>query len=150
MYAVLWLSLTLAAGVDSTASLGDSTAAPEPDPWTGGSLRVSPLTFVDRASAPGSLRFTLYASPPTRPSLDVAGPAYEKIEVSRLRTTLRGASAGLTSAAFLGAVSTTYGLWDDRTNWWLAGGAAALGALWGGTRGYENPGFRTEIRWEEE
>ncbi|MCA9753957.1 MAG: hypothetical protein KC591_17290 [Gemmatimonadetes bacterium] len=150
MFAIVWLSLTLAVGADSTASPADSAAAPEPHPWPGSSLHVSPLTFVDRAATPGSLRFTLYASPPGRPSLEVAGGAYEKIEVSRLRTTLRGASAGLTSAAFLGAVSTTYGLWDDRTNWWLAGGAAALGALWGGTRGYENPGFRTEIRWEEE
>jgi hypothetical protein len=71
-------------------------------------------------------------------------------ELSQTQSTLKGVRAGATAAMFLGAVSNTYGLWNTEKNWWLVGGAAALGGLYGGTLGHDNVSWRVETRLTEE
>ena len=43
---------------------------------------------------------------------------------------------------FLGALSNTNDWWDEGKNWWLVGGATALGALFGGSLGHESDSWR--------
>lgn len=73
-----------------------------------------------------------------------------RVELNRMQTTLKGAEVAASSAFFLGAVGNSLGLWEEKATWWMVGGAALLGALYGGTGGYEDPNWRYEFRWEEE
>ena len=75
---------------------------------------------------------------------------YHQVELTRLGTMVKGAETAASMALFLGAVGNTFGLFDEKTSWWMMGGAAALGALYGGTAGYEDPGWRYQIRWDDD
>jgi hypothetical protein len=74
---------------------------------------------------------------PSRPRL---------VEATRYESTIlwadRGAFAGL-AAGFLGE---WLGLFDEEAALAVIGAGAAIGALWGGTAGYDDPGFRIRVR----
>jgi len=117
-------------------------------------LRLGGLRFAapsDPRLAVPNLRLSFSApahrSPGLRSLLD-SGPRH--VELSRTESTLKGVHLAASSAALLGAVSTSYDLWDEKKTWWMVGGAAALGALYGGTKGWEDPGWRASVRWKED
>jgi hypothetical protein len=91
-----------------------------------------------------------FNAPRPSESLQLGGVPLRPVELSRAETSLKGLHLGATSAMFLGALNASYGMWGEEKSWWLIGGAAALGALYGGTLGYENDSFRVEARWEED
>lgn len=72
----------------------------------------------------------------------------ERYEVSGLQVTMETAELGASMALFASALGTTFGGWDDDTTWKLVGAAAAAGALWGGVRRADEPGWRVRYRWE--
>ena len=74
----------------------------------------------------------------------------ERIELSRTETALRGLSMGASAGLFAGAVAGTMGLWDEDTSWAIVGALGALGAIFGGTRGYEDPSWRVRYRWTDD
>ncbi len=71
-------------------------------------------------------------------------------EYGRGGTTLKGADLGAKLGLFSAAMATSFGWMDEDTAWWMVGGAAALGAIYGGTSGYEKDSWREEWRWPEE
>jgi len=101
------------------------------------SLEIDPLQveFVAPSRSPAPLRGLLRPTP---------------VELNWSESTLKGVRAGMTAAMFLGALSDTYGWWDGSANPWLIGGAAAAGALYGGTLGHGNSTWRIETRWVDE
>jgi hypothetical protein len=72
-----------------------------------------------------------------------------RVELSRFDYAMNGAGAGATLGMFVGGMASGLGLWDERTSWYLAGAATALGAILGGTTGVpDDPGARVRFRWE--
>jgi hypothetical protein len=53
---------------------------------------------------------------------------------------------GMTAGLFTGAMAGTFGMWDEKTSWYVAGAMGALGAILGGTYGAKDPGFRIHYR----
>lgn len=106
-------------------------------------------TNHDSTTAPDLLRMELIA-PSGSPS-PIRGLLHPTpFELNHMESTLKGVRAGATAAMFLGALSNTYGWWDEKDNWWLVGGAAAMGALYGGTLGHGSASWRIETRWVDE
>lgn len=108
------------------------------------------LRFRDPRLTP--VRLDLWYDTPAVASggLRIGRISYRPEELSRTGTTLKGLHMATTTAALLGAMNLSYDLWDDDKTPWLIGGAAALGALYGGTLGYGNDRFRIEARVQEE
>ena len=111
---------------------------------------VSRIGYGDpRLRAPGlrrpSIAFTLYAPRPAE-GIDVMGSPLRAYDLSRTETTLKGVSMAANTAMLLGAMSTQWGWWDEKASWWMIGGAAAAGALYGSTLGYESESFSVDIR----
>lgn len=74
----------------------------------------------------------------------------ERIELSRTETAMRGLAMGASAGLFAGAVGGTLGLWDEDTSWAIVGALGALGAIFGGTKGYDDPGWRIRYRWTDD
>jgi hypothetical protein len=74
----------------------------------------------------------------------------ERVELSRTETAMRGFAMGASAGLFAGAVAGTMGLWDEDTSWALIGALGALGAIFGGTRGYEDPSWRIRYRFTDD
>jgi hypothetical protein len=161
MLRVAFLFGTLCAVSTAFAESADEIAgAPSTRPpvATIGFPRSSELSFEQRfrlatrhdsTFVPDLLRVELSA--PSRSPSPIRGLLRPTpFELSQTQSTLKGVRAGATAAMFLGAVSNTYGLWDTKKNWWLVGGAAALGGLYGGTLGHDNVSWRVETRLTDE
>lgn len=71
----------------------------------------------------------------------------EPYELTRFDTALEGAGRGMTLGLLAGAIGTTTGMFGEDTAWYVAGGMAALGALFGGTYGAPDPAHRIRYRW---
>jgi hypothetical protein len=99
-----------------------------------------------RTGEDGGLLYTTFTAPPPPPSPFRGLLRPQAYELSRTESTFKGASAGMTAAMFVGALSETYDWWDDGKNAWLVGGAAALGALYGGSLGHGSDSWRIETR----
>ncbi len=41
-------------------------------------------------------------------------------------------------------------LWDENTSWYMAGAAAAAGAILGGTAWADNPSWDIRVEWDDE
>lgn len=131
-----------------------SESSPEDSAALGRGLRLGGLRFAapsDPRLAPPNLRLSFsvpaHRSPGLQSLLD-SGPRH--VELSWTESTLKGVHLAASTAAFLGAVSTSYDLWDEKKTWWMVGGAAALGALYGGTKGYDDPCWRASIRFSDD
>jgi hypothetical protein len=72
----------------------------------------------------------------------------EPYELSHVDAALEGIGPAMTMGLLLGAVGTTSGLWDEEGAWYLAGGAAAIGALLGVRKAATDPGWRIRYRWK--
>ena len=70
-------------------------------------------------------------------------------EMSRGDCTLKGLGAGASLGLWLGALAMTTDAWDERTSWYMAGAAAAAGAVLGGTIGVSSEAWRTNYKWDE-
>jgi len=73
--------------------------------------------------------------------------APETVRLTRFGTTVYGADAGAYRGLALGYLGNLVGLWDERTLWAMMGIGGALGAIWGGTAGAADEGFRTRSGW---
>jgi hypothetical protein len=132
-------------GASASDALSDAGAADRP----AAGLRLTPPG--DPRLLPPALRLSFTAPGERGPmvaSLLSAGP--RQVELSRTESTLKGVHLAASTAAFLGAVSASYDLWDEKKTWWMIGGAAAAGALWGSTKGFEDSGWRTTVRFSED
>lgn len=94
---------------------------------------------------PPSVALTLHAPGPVA-GVGFSGSLLRARALSRSETTLKGAGMAANTAMFLGALSSNWGWWDERASWWMVGGAAAAGALWGSTLGYESKSFSVDVR----
>jgi len=74
----------------------------------------------------------------------------ERVELNRTETAMRGFAMGASAGLFAGAVAGTMGLWDEDTSWALIGALGALGAVFGGTKGYEDPSWRIRYRFTDD
>ena len=90
---------------------------------------------------PGSLYLSL---------LNEGTYGWHPFTLSRLDLALEGADIGMSLGLLAGAAATTFAGWDDGDAWYLAGALAAVGALWGGTKGANNSALRIRYRWEPE
>ena len=140
-----------AAGAESPEELASPDAAPLStgrNPLLLGDELVQRATFDPRTLAMPTA-FELRApnlGNPLKESLN----GIRHVELSHVESTWKGATVAARSTLFLSAVAQNYGWWDGKTSAWVAGGAAALGALYGGTLGYEKESWRIEARFEEE
>lgn len=116
-------------------------------PYSPGSIRLSLLSdlgFSDRAFHPGSVTFGL------RQTQWTPFPrGLQTYELSRANCALKGLGAGATLGLWAGALANATNAWDERTSWYVAGAAAAAGALFGGTVGVSSEAWRTNYRWDE-
>lgn len=70
------------------------------------------------------------------------------VEPTRLDLALQGAGVATTLGLFAGAVGTTLGIFDENTASWIAGSAAAAGALWGGAVWGRDPEAHLRYEWK--
>jgi hypothetical protein len=122
-----------AAGLDSTRFVLSDTLeiVARRDPLAG---LPSDLSRYRYAATPGNP-----ASGPV-PVATLLQPRY--VERSRFSCVLHGADLGAGAASAIGGAGLVSGLWRGKTAGYLMGAGAVLGALWGGTAGANNPGFR--------
>jgi len=73
----------------------------------------------------------------------------ETYEMSRLQCAVAGADMGLTLGLIAGAAGMMSGALDEKQGWYVAGAAAALGALFGGAVKADDPSFRIRLRWDD-
>lgn len=66
-------------------------------------------------------------------------------EPSRLSCAIHGADLGAGTTSALGGLGLVSGVWGEKTTGYLMGAGAILGAIWGGTAGADNPGFRMRV-----
>jgi hypothetical protein len=71
-----------------------------------------------------------------------------RVKLSRFQCGLQGAGVGTKLGMIAGAMGMMMGDWDESTGWYIAGAAAVLGALWGGTVKADDPGWNIQLRWE--
>jgi hypothetical protein len=112
-----------------------------------GSLAYRPLPSGASVYPTEGIRTTdgLYLSPALARLYGV-----RHVDVGRGGTTLKGAALVGKMALFTGAVASSYGWVDEKTAFWIAGGAAVVGSFYGLTVGYEQSSWREEWRWPEE
>lgn len=70
-----------------------------------------------------------------------------RVELNRGQTAMKGADLAGKMGLFAGAMASSFGWMSESEALWLAGGAAALGAVYGAAVGYESTAFREEWRW---
>jgi hypothetical protein len=73
---------------------------------------------------------------------------WKTYELSHYECVLGGADMGMTFGLIAGAAGMSTGAWDERTAWYVAGAAAALGAIFGSKVLSNDPQFRVRLRWE--
>ncbi len=74
-------------------------------------------------------------------------PRPRVIRLSRFSCVARGADRGAFGGLSVGTVGNWLGLWDEKTAWAIMGAGAAAGAIWGGTAGAADDGFRLRPVW---
>ncbi len=72
---------------------------------------------------------------------------YRVYRASRYECALQGAGAGMTMGMAAGAFGMMSGAWDEREAWYIAGAAAAMGAIFG-TAKSDDPEWNIRIRWD--
>lgn len=72
---------------------------------------------------------------------------YEVYKASRYECALQGAGAGMTLGMASGAFGMMTGAWDERRAWYIAGAAAAVGAIFGTVKS-DDPEWNIRIRWD--
>ncbi len=72
----------------------------------------------------------------------------ESYELTRTQTMLNAAGTAGSMGMFVGAVGQLFGM-NEKTIWLMTGAAAAAGAAWGTTAGYQDPNYRIRYRWSE-
>jgi hypothetical protein len=95
----------------------------------------------------------LLALPPQGPGSETGplaaprlpGPRLHTVRLSRFATTAYGADRGANAGLFLGGIGNLIGAWDEKTAFYLMGAGAALGAIWGGTAGADDPAFNVRV-----
>lgn len=138
------LAGTLAVPALSAPAPPDSTEAAAPP---GGSYPWSPTL----PGGPGSSHF-LYDSLPASSngylmvSINPAMLVYRA--PNRSDAVLQGVGTGGTLGLFVGALGTTFGLFDDKAAWIVAGSLAATGAIYGNSRYQLQTTLRPE-RWTQ-
>lgn len=74
---------------------------------------------------------------------------YRVYRASPLECTLKGMGAGMTAGMAAGAFGMMTGAWDERRAWYVAGAAAAVGAIFGRVKS-DDPEWNIKIRWDPE
>jgi hypothetical protein len=92
--------------------------------------RATSLSFYSR---PDLNLYTLYG--------------YEIYKASHYECVLRGAGAGMSMGMAAGAFGMMTGAWNERQAWYIAGAAAAAGALFGRAKS-DDPEWNIRIRWK--
>ena len=72
---------------------------------------------------------------------------YEVYRASTYECALRGAGAGMSMGVAAGAFGMMTGAWDEREAWYIAGAAAAVGAIFG-TAKSDDPEWNIRVRWD--
>lgn len=85
----------------------------------------------------------------TRPAFDTHAllGGYRVYRASPYEMALRGAGAGMTMGAMAGAMGMMTDAWDEDEAWYVAGAAAALGAIFGISKS-DDPEWNIRIRWD--
>ena len=73
---------------------------------------------------------------------------FNRYKLSRYDCALQGMGMGMKIGMIGAALGMTLGDWDESTGLYIAGAAALLGALWGGTIKADDPKWNIQIRWE--
>jgi hypothetical protein len=93
--------------------------------------RRRPATSISFYSRPNLNLYTLYG--------------YEVYKASPYECVLRGAGAGMSLGMAAGAFGMMTGAWNERQAWYIAGAAAAAGALFGRAKS-DDPEWNIRIR----
>ncbi len=144
--AAIFMTLLLVSGPShgQGAEPGDSLSAEPVPARSDSSLNVSlgmlMLMMDNRTRVATSLSF--YG----RPDLNLpALYGYEVYRASPYECTLRGAGMGMSLGMAAGAFGMMTGAWDERRAWYIAGAAAAGGALFGRAKS-DDPGWSIGVR----
>ena len=104
------------------------------------SLGMLMLMMDKRARAATSLSFY------SRPNLNLHTLyGYQIYKASPYECTLRGAGMGMSLGMAAGAFGMMTGAWDERRAWYIAGAAAAAGAILGRVKS-DDPGWSIRVR----
>lgn len=106
------------------------------------SLGMLMLMMDDRMRSATTLSF--YSSPEYNMRLLLG---YETYRAPAYQCALRGAGAGMSLGMAAGAFGMMTGAWDERRAWYVAGAAAAAGALLGTVKS-DDPEWNIRIRWD--
>jgi hypothetical protein len=149
----------LAATVPSLAdSSADRETAPEgprlrvPALFYSPPLDAKPLLGREPGPAPPPAdeprAFSLMAQ--SRSSLfdRIYGP--DVVVLSRSESALKGAGLGMKAGWVAACLARQTGMWNDRTSWYMAGAAAAAGAILGGTAWADNPSWNIRVEWDDD
>lgn len=101
------------------------------------------MLMMDRRSQ-ASTTVSLYSRPDLNLGL-LSG--YRVYKASPYECTLRGMGAGMTVGMAAGAFGMMTGAWDERRAWYVAGAAAAMGAIFGRVKS-DDPEWNIRIRWD--
>lgn len=84
----------------------------------------------------------------SRPDLNLGLlSGYRVYRASPLECTLRGMGAGMTAGMAAGAFGMMTGAWNEREAWYVAGAAAAFGAILGRVKS-DDPEWNIKIKWD--
>jgi hypothetical protein len=111
------------------------------------SLVLTPVEGLDALSDP----FSLNTARPLTSYLATSADrfyGFRRYKLSRFDCALQGAGLGMKIGMIGAALGSTFGNLDEDTGWYIAGAAALLGAIWGGTVKAEDPEWNIQIRWE--
>ena len=111
------------------------------------SLVLTPVEGLDALSDP----FALNTARPLTSYLATSADrfyGFRRYKLSRFDCTLQGAAVGMQIGMIGAALGATFADLDEDTGWYIAGAAALLGAIWGGTVKAEDPKWNIQIRWE--
>jgi len=72
---------------------------------------------------------------------------YRLYRASAYEMALQGAGAGMTMGVAAGAFGMMTGAWDEREAWYIAGAAAAAGAIFGTVKS-DDSAWNIRIRWD--
>jgi len=73
---------------------------------------------------------------------------YQRFELSTLDCAIYGAATTTTLAMIIGAMGTTFGLFDEQTAWAIIGASALAGGTYGATINANNSDYRIRYRWD--